>query len=167
MSLTSHAERAWLIIVSMRYLLALLAIAGIVVSTLVLQVHYSTGVQPCSINEKWDCGIVNHSSFAMMGKVPVAAIGILGYIVLCVLALTRQRLLLMLAAFGGFCFALRLSMIEQYALGVWCLYCVYSQCIITLLLLLAIGWHAAEYIRLRRAVAERETALRHPNTTER
>jgi vitamin-K-epoxide reductase (warfarin-sensitive) len=136
----------------MRYLLALVAIAGAVVSSLALQVHYSTGTQPCSINEKWDCGIVNHSSFAMIGNVPVAAIGIGGYIVLFVLALMRQRLLLLLATFGGFCFALRLTMIEQYALGVWCLYCVYSQGIITLLLLLAIGWHVSEYLRLRRAV---------------
>ncbi len=135
----------------MRYLLGLVAIAGIVVSSLALQVHYSTGTQPCSINEKWDCGVVNHSSFAMIGNVPVAAIGILGYIVLCVLALTRLRLLLLLAAFGGFCFALRLTIIEQYALGVWCLYCVISQAIISLLLLLAAGWHIAEYVQLRRA----------------
>ena len=137
----------------MRYLLALLAIAGAVVSALALQVHYSTGTQPCSINEKWDCGIVNHSSFAVIGNVPVAAIGILGYIVLCALSLMRQRLPLVLAAFVGFCFALRLTMIEQYALGVWCLYCVYSQGIISLLLLLAIGWHITEYVRLRRAVS--------------
>ena len=136
----------------MRYLIALLALAGVVVSSLALQVHYSTGTQPCSINEKWDCGVVNHSSFAVIGKVPVAAVGILGYIVLGGLALMRQRLALMLVAFVGFCFALRLTMIEQYALGAWCLYCVYSQAIIALILLLAIGWHVAEYVRLRRAV---------------
>jgi vitamin-K-epoxide reductase (warfarin-sensitive) len=143
----------------MRYLLALVAIAGVVVSSLALQVHYSTGTQPCSINEKWDCGIVNHSSFAMVGNIPVAAIGILGYVVLCVLALMRQRLLLVLAAFGGFCFALRLTMIEQYALGVWCLYCVYSQGIISLLLLLAVGWHIAEYVGLRRALSHVRTSF--------
>jgi uncharacterized membrane protein len=142
----------------MRYLLALVAFAGAVVSSLALQVHYSTGTQPCSINEKWDCGIVNHSSFAVIGNVPVAVIGILGYIVLGVLALMRQRLALLLAAFGGFCFALRLTMIEQYALGVWCLYCAYSQGIITLLLLLAVGWHVAEYVRLRRAVGQMRTS---------
>jgi vitamin-K-epoxide reductase (warfarin-sensitive) len=135
------------------------AIAGVVVSSLALQVHYSTGTQPCSINEKWDCGIVNHSSFAMIGNIPVAAIGILGYVVLCVLALMRQRLLLVLAAFGGFCFALRLTMIEQYALGVWCLYCVYSQGIISLLLLLAVGWHIAEYVGLRRALSHVRTSF--------
>ena len=137
---------------SMRYFIALLALAGAVVSSLALQVHYSTGTQPCSINEKWDCGVVNHSSFAVIGKVPVAAIGILGYIVLGGLALMRQRLVLMLVAFAGFCFALRLTLIEQYALGAWCLYCVYSQAIIALILLLAIGWHVLEYVQLRRAV---------------
>lgn len=143
----------------MRYIIALVALAGAVVSALALQVHYSTGTQPCSINEHWDCGIVNHSSFAMLGPVPVAAIGILGYLALGVLGFMRQRLPLLLAAFGGFCFALRLTMIEQYALGVWCLYCVYSQAIISVLLLLAIGWHYAEYIRLKRAVSQVKQVL--------
>ena len=135
----------------MRYVVIFLALAGVVVSSLALQVHYSTGTQPCSINEKWDCGIVNHSSFAVIGKVPIAAIGILGYLAIGVLGFMRQRLALLLVVFGGFCFALRLTMIEQYALGVWCLYCVYSQTIIALLLLVAIGWHIAEYVNLRRA----------------
>ena len=137
----------------MRYIVALVALAGVVISTLALRVHYSTGTQPCSINEKWDCGVVNHSSFAMIGSIPVAAVGILGYVVLGALALMRRRLILLLVTFAGFCFALRLTMIEQYALGVWCLYCVYSQAIISVLLLLAAGWHIAEYARLRRAVS--------------
>jgi len=135
----------------MRYVIALIALAGVVISTLALQVHYSTGTQPCSINEKWDCGIVNHSSFAVLGNIPVAAIGIAGYLALGALAFLRRRLELMLVAFAGFCFAFRLTMIEQYALGVWCLYCVYSQCIISILLLLAVGWHTSEYLRLKRA----------------
>lgn len=144
----------------MRYVIALAALAGAVVSSLALQVHYSTATQPCSINEKWDCGVVNHSSFAVVGHVPVAAIGILGYIVLGVLAFMRQRLVLLLVAFGGFCFALRLTMIEQYALGAWCLYCVYSQAIIALILLLAIGWHITEYVQLRRAVNQVKTPFK-------
>lgn len=143
----------------MRYIIALVSLAGAVVSALALQVHYSTGTQPCSINAHWDCGIVNHSSFAMLGPVPVAAIGILGYLALGVLGLMRQRLPLLLMTFAGFCFALRLTIIEQYALGVWCLYCVYSQAIVSVLLLLAIGWHYAEYIRLKRAVSQVKEVL--------
>lgn len=137
----------------MRYIVALVALAGVVISSMALHVHYATGTQPCSINEKWDCGIVNHSSFAVIGSIPVAAVGILGYLVLGALALMRRRLILLLFTFVGFCFALRLTMIEQYALGVWCLYCVYSQAIISVLLLLAAGWHSVEYARLRRAMS--------------
>jgi vitamin-K-epoxide reductase (warfarin-sensitive) len=135
----------------MRYLLVILAVAGIVVSSLALKVHYDTGTEPCSINEHWDCGVVNRSSFAMIGKVPVAAIGILGYLALGALALMRQRFALLLAVFAGFCFALRLTFIEEYALLVWCLYCVISQIVIALMLVLSLGWFAAEYIGLKRA----------------
>lgn len=135
----------------MRYLIAVLALAGVIVSSLALKVHYDTGTEPCSINAHWDCGIVNHSSFAMMGHLPVAAIGILGYLALAGLALLRKRYLLLLAVFAGFCFALRLTFIEEFALGVWCLYCVISQSIIALMLLLSLGWFTADYIKLRGA----------------
>jgi len=127
----------------MRYLIVLLALAGVVVSTLALRVHYDTGTEPCSINEKWDCGIVNHSPFAMIGPVPVAAIGIAGYLVLAGLALARRRGLLTGAAIPGLGFALYLSHIEKDIIMVWCLYCVISQGIIALLTLLSLGWLAA------------------------
>jgi uncharacterized membrane protein len=135
----------------MRYAILILAVAGVVVSSLALQVHYSTGTEPCDINARWDCGIVNHSSFSAIAKIPVAAIGIAGYLVLACLGLARLRFATFLAAFLGFLFALRLSMIEQYGLGVWCLYCAISQGIIAIILLLSIGWFAAEYLALKRA----------------
>jgi uncharacterized membrane protein len=135
----------------MRYLIALLALAGVVVSILALRVHYSTGTEPCSINARWDCGIVNHSPFAMMGHIPVAAIGIAGYLVLAGLALARQRFLLFLAVLIGLGFALKLTFIEEYVLLVWCLYCVISQTIIALITLLSLGWLAQEYTSLKRA----------------
>jgi vitamin-K-epoxide reductase (warfarin-sensitive) len=108
-----------------------------------LRVHYDTGTEPCSINEKWDCGIVNHSPFAMIGPVPVAAIGIAGYLALAGLALARRRGLLVAAAIPGLGFALYLSYIEKDIIMVWCLYCVISQGIIALLTLLSVGWLAA------------------------
>ena len=134
-----------------RYVIALLALAGVVVSILALRVHYSTGTEPCSINEKWDCGTVNHSPFAEIAHMPVAAIGILGYLVLAGLALMRQRFLVFLAALVGLGFALHLASIEEYALGVWCVYCAISLAIIALITLLSLGWFGAEYRSLKRA----------------
>jgi uncharacterized membrane protein len=138
----------------MRYLIALLALAGVVVSALALRVHYDTGAEPCSINEKWDCGIVNHSPYAMLGPVPIAVIGIAGYVVLAGLALARQRFPLLLAVLGGLGFALRLTFIEEYVLDTWCLYCVISQAVIGLMTLLSLGWLTAEYYSLKRASAK-------------
>jgi vitamin-K-epoxide reductase (warfarin-sensitive) len=135
----------------MRYLIMVLAVAGIVVSALALPLHYSTATAPCDINAHWDCGTVNHSSFSMIAGVPVAILGIAGYLLLGGLSFARQRFATFLAAGLGFLFAFRLSMIEQYGLGVWCVYCAASQAIIALILLLSLGWFTAEYIALKRA----------------
>jgi uncharacterized membrane protein len=135
----------------MRYFLAVLALAGVIVSVLSLRVHYSTDVQPCSINATWDCGIVNHSDYAEILHIPVAAVGIAGYLALGLLAFFRQRYLTLLAAAIGMIFALRLTWIEELVLNVWCLYCVISQAIIAILMLSALGWFTAEYLSLRRA----------------
>jgi vitamin-K-epoxide reductase (warfarin-sensitive) len=127
----------------MRYILAILAVAGMVVSYLALRVHYSTDSAPCSINEKWDCGIVNHSPYAVIHGVPVAAIGIAGYFVIALLALARRRGLLVMATVIGMGFALYLSNIEARVLGVWCVYCVSSQGLIAVLMILSMAWWGA------------------------
>jgi len=135
-----------------RYLIALLAIAGVIVSGLALHVHYSTETAPCSINEKWDCGIVNHSPYAEIHGVPVATIGIAGYLLIAVFSLWRLRVLLLVAALVGMAFALYLTNIEAKVLGVWCLYCVISQGIIAAITLLAIGWVVWYALRRSRIV---------------
>jgi uncharacterized membrane protein len=131
---------------TMRYLIVLLALAGMVVFILALRVHYSTETEPCSINEKWDCGVVNHSPFAEIAHVPVAAIGIAGYLLLAGLALARRRILVVTASIAGLGFALYLTHIEKDVLMVWCLYCVISQGIIALTMLLALASVVADRI---------------------
>jgi vitamin-K-epoxide reductase (warfarin-sensitive) len=123
----------------LRFVILFLAVCGVAVSSLALHVHFSTDVQPCSINEKWDCGIVNHSRFATLGHVPVAAIGIAGYTVIGILALFRRRRILLAASLIALAFALYLTNIEAHVLQVWCLYCVISQGIIALIALLSIA----------------------------
>ncbi|MFT4112425.1 vitamin K epoxide reductase family protein [Silvibacterium sp.] len=124
----------------MRYLIAVLALAGVIVSSLALHVHYTNDVQPCDINAHWDCGIVNHSRYAMLGPVPVAAIGIAGYLALAIVAFARKRALTLLAAVVGLGFALYLTNIEAHKLEVYCLYCVISQGIIALITLFSLAW---------------------------
>src|SRR6266536_5407204 len=73
----------------MRWILILLAVVGITSSALAWREHYRTDTSPCSINERWDCGIVNHSPYSMLAGIPVAVIGIAGYLLLAALAFKR------------------------------------------------------------------------------
>ncbi len=134
----------------MRYLIAVLALIGAVVSGLALQVHYTVGTTPCSINEKWDCGVVNHSSYSMVAGIPVAIIGIAGYLGLLWLGLARQRAVLTIAAVAGLVFSLYLAHVERDILGVWCLYCVISLADIALILLTGLIWLIVDAVETQR-----------------
>jgi uncharacterized membrane protein len=124
-----------------RIAIVLFAILGVIVSSLALKVHYDDpGKEPCSINDKWDCGVVNHSPYAMFHGVPVATIGIAGYLLIALLALLRRRELLVTAVVIGLGFALYLTHIEAHVLEVYCVYCVISQGIIAILTLLSLVW---------------------------
>ncbi|MGH9643003.1 MAG: vitamin K epoxide reductase family protein [Terriglobales bacterium] len=123
----------------MRWILIVLALCGIVVSTLALREHYRTDASPCSINEKWDCGIVNKSPFAMLHGVPVAVIGMAGYLFLALLAWRKAYAWMLPFVTAAFAFAIHLADIEAQVLGVWCIYCVISLGIISLITLLVIA----------------------------
>jgi vitamin-K-epoxide reductase (warfarin-sensitive) len=132
----------------MKYLLLILSLFGIIVSSLALREHYREyGDSPCSINEHWDCGVVNHSPYAMLGSIPVAAVGIAGYILMAVLVFFRSYRLLLVPTFAGFAFSLYLANIEAHVLGVWCIYCVISLGIISTMSLLNLGTVVAQFVR--------------------
>lgn len=140
----------------MRYLIALLALAGLVVSGFALREHYRTGAAPCDINEKWDCGVVNHSPFAELGgivsviipstssyldshaalaklaSIPVAVVGIAGYLAIMGFALARRWWMVLLLTTGAVGFSLLLTYIEARLLETYCIWCVTSAGIIAL-----------------------------------
>ena len=129
---------------SLRLLIALLALGGLIVSVLALRVHLQDpgAAPPCAVSEHWDCGAVNHSRFAVFpprgfdedlnskGHLPVAVAGIAGYALIAILALFKLDFLTFEAAQIGTFFALILTFLEKYVLEKWCIYCVWSQCII-------------------------------------
>jgi vitamin-K-epoxide reductase (warfarin-sensitive) len=129
----------------MKWLLVVLAVVGIVVSALALREHYRIDASPCSINERWDCGTVNHSPYAMLFGIPVAVIGMGGYLLLGLLAFRKAYHWMLPLVTFALAFAIHLADIEAYVLGVWCIYCVISLGIISLLTLLVFatviaGW---------------------------
>jgi vitamin-K-epoxide reductase (warfarin-sensitive) len=123
-----------------RYVFVLLAVLGIVLSSLALREHYRTeGDSPCHINDVWDCGEVNHSPYALLLGIPVAVIGIAGYVGLGILALKRAYRIVLGASVIGLAFSLYLAHIEKDVIRAWCIYCVGSLGVITLMTLLAIA----------------------------
>lgn len=140
----------------MRFLIALFALAGMIDSGLALRIHYQDpgAVPPCAVSANWDCGSVNHSRFAdfppdpavSFGEtvpkggvhLPVAILGIVGYGLIALLALTNHLWATLQCAEIGFAFAAFLSYMEAFVLEKWCIYCVVSQALVTAILLCTI-----------------------------
>jgi vitamin-K-epoxide reductase (warfarin-sensitive) len=136
----------------MRYILLILALLGIATSSLALREHYRTyGDAPCDINERWDCGIVNHSPYAMIYGIPVAVIGIAGYLLLGALALKRAYRLMLVLTIPALAFSLYLAHIEKDVLGVWCLYCAISLGTISLMTVFLVATVLTHSLRKRAA----------------
>jgi len=130
----------------MRWVILVLAVAGLITASLALREHYRTETSPCSINEKWDCGTVNHSPYAVFAHIPVAVIGMGGYILLGALGFMKKWRLLLVAALVGLAFSLYLTRIEANVLGVWCIYCVISLGMISIITLLSVLHTIAQLI---------------------
>jgi vitamin-K-epoxide reductase (warfarin-sensitive) len=128
-------------------LVAILAVCGVVVSSMSLQHHYATSKTAyCDIGEVLNCDIVNRSAYSSIFGIPVALIGMLGYAALAGLATVyRERretpALLFSGAAAGLAFALYLTYIEARVLGVYCILCLTSlAAIATTTTLAAVIW---------------------------
>lgn len=117
--------------------IAVLAVCGIVVSSISLQQHYAKSkTEYCDIGETFNCDIVNRSSYSKVLGIPVALIGMLGYAALAGMATVYRKredtpLLLLGGAAAGLAFALYLTYIEARVLGVWCILCLSSLALIS------------------------------------
>ena len=127
--MTSRARRILLAI-------SLLALGGVLVSSVSLYHHYGTAQSSfCDFGESLNCDIVNRSIYSVILGVPVALIGVIGYLVLLGLA-TRYRAkaetpaMLLIAALAGLGFVLYLTYIEAFVLAVWCILCLTSLTLI-------------------------------------
>ncbi len=114
------------------FAIALLAIAGVAVSSFSLYHHFSKSKTTfCDIGQSFDCDLVNRSQYSTVHGMPVALLGILGYLLLLPLATVYREkaetpFILAGAALVGWGFALYLTYVEAFVLHTWCLLCLSS-----------------------------------------
>lgn len=117
-------------------LIAVLAVGGVLVSSVSLHHHYGTSqTSYCDFGESFNCDIVNRSIYSAILGVPVALIGIIGYLGLLALATFYRSkagtpVLLLIASLAGLGFALYLTYIEGFVLAAWCILCLSSLALI-------------------------------------
>jgi uncharacterized membrane protein len=101
----------------------------------------------CADTGSVDCAAVQNSAYAKTAGIPVANLGLLGYLaILAVLVLEDQvdilaaygRTLIISVALGGVIFQTYLTYIEASVLEKWCQWCVTSYIVISLLLVIGI-----------------------------
>lgn len=123
--------------------IAVLSLAGGIVSAVSLQRHYAkSATSYCDFSQSFNCDIVNRSAYSEIEGIPVAGIGVAGYALLFLLSTFRRSraetpVQLLVASVLGLGFAMYLTYVEAYQLKTWCILCLISQVLIFLITVLS------------------------------
>ena len=123
---------------SVRIASAVLASLGAAITTYLLYVRETGGSLVCSTG---GCETVQSSSYAELLGLPVAALGLVGFVVLLVAALARgewARLVNATVALSAFLFAAYLLVVQIVVLDAICQWCVATDVLTTALAALAL-----------------------------
>lgn len=117
-----------------------LTLLGLAVATYLTIAHYSGGTTICPLHG--GCETVQHSKYSQLDGVPVALIGLIGYIlilgVLLAPASEITRLIAVVLTVGGFGFSAYLTGRELFSIHAICPWCVSSAIIMTILACLSV-----------------------------
>jgi vitamin-K-epoxide reductase (warfarin-sensitive) len=125
--------------------IALAALAGLAVSAVSLVHHYGREqTSYCDLGASFNCDIVNRSVYSSVLGIPVALIGMLGYLGMLGLATIYRTkaetpLVLTTASIAGLGFALYLTYIEKFVLATWCILCLSSLAAISAIAILSVS----------------------------
>jgi uncharacterized membrane protein len=124
----------------MRALTAAVATIGLGIAAYLTVVHYAGGAPVCAISH--GCETVQKSSYAALAGVPVALLGMLGYVAI-LLSLLRDdeagRTVTAFLALLGFGFSAWLTYVEVNVLHAICIWCVGSAICMTVLAALTVA----------------------------
>ena len=125
---------------TLRITLIVLTVIGIALASYLTYIHYAH-VKPLCGREGGSCLKVQTSQYSKLAGVPVALIGLLGYIAILGTLLApdeeRWRFATVALTLGGFGFSAYLTYREVFSLEAICEYCVGSAILMTILLALS------------------------------
>jgi uncharacterized membrane protein len=113
---------------------AILAAAGVVIAGYLTWVHYAD-LEPACVGGGGGCERVQASEYAALAGIPVALLGVIGYVAIGATLLVeteRSRLLGALLALVGFGFSAYLTYLELGVIDAICQWCVASAVTMTL-----------------------------------
>jgi len=126
---------------TLRITLIVLGTVGVALAGYLTYVHYSGITPPCSIKGN-PCSQVQKSRYSELAGIPVALLGLIGYIGILgtLLAPEREssRLATAAIALGGFGFSMYLTYREVFTLEKICEWCVGSAVLLTIIMLLSV-----------------------------
>jgi uncharacterized membrane protein len=127
---------------ALRISLILLAIAGLGVAGYLTYVHYA-GISPvCTTGGS--CEKVQTSAYSQLLGIPVALIGLVGYVAILATLLAREtettRGAVMALTMTGFAFSAYLTYREIYSIHAICEWCVSSAIVLTAMTPVSIAW---------------------------
>src|SRR5256714_6442665 len=125
---------------ALRIAMIVLTVIGLSLASYLTYVHYS-GIKPaCSLSGS--CEKVQTSAYSHLAGVPVALMGLIGYVTIMILLLAPDREMTRFATVAvttvGFGFSAYLTYRELFSIHAICEWCVSSAIIITLLMCLSI-----------------------------
>lgn len=125
---------------ALRITMIVLALIGIGIASYVTYVHYA-GIKPaCTAGES--CTKVQTSVYSELAGVPVALMGLIGYVAILATLLAPEsentRFATLALTLGGFGFSAYLTYRELFSIHAICEWCVTSAIVMTLLTLLSI-----------------------------
>jgi uncharacterized membrane protein len=125
---------------SLRVASAAIATVGLGIAAYLTIVHYAGGSPVCAIAH--GCATVQKSSYAEVARVPVALLGLLGYVAI-LLSLLRDdelgRTVTAILTLAGFAFSAWLTYVEVARIDAICIWCVGSAICMTILAVLNVS----------------------------
>lgn len=126
---------------TLRRTLIVMAVLGTGLAAYLTYIHYA-GIKPLCGRNGGSCEIVQTSKYSHLLGVPVALLGLIGYVLILgsLLAPEEERFRFATAALvlGGFGFSVYLTYREVFSLEKICEYCVSSAILLTLMLPLSL-----------------------------